>query len=137
MAGCAAVVRSRCPDAQIIAVEPDAKPALHESMRKGVRTAVPPPDTIADGLRVRVPGTLTWPIMQSHVDRVTLVSDAEMEDAMAWALSELRIVLEPSGATALAAAIREGRGRVGVVCTGGNADPALLARIAARVASSA
>ena len=54
---------------------------------------------------------------------------------MAWALSELRIVLEPSGAAALAAALREGSGRVGVVCTGGNVDPGLLAKIAARVAS--
>ena len=135
MAGCAVAMRARCPDAEIIAVEPDAKPALHESFVAGERVAVPPPDTIADGLRVRVPGELTWPILRRHVDRVTLVTDAEMEDAMAWALLELRIVLEPSGATALAAAMREGRGRVGVVCTGGNADPALLARIAARVAS--
>ena len=135
MAGCAVAIRAACPSAEIIAVEPDAKPAFHRSMAEGERVAVPPPDTIADGLRVRVPGSLTWPIMRSLVDRTTLVSDAEMEDAMAWALSELRVVLEPSGATALAAALRDGRGRVGVVCTGGNADPALLARIAARVAS--
>ena len=135
MAGCAVAIRARCPNAKIIAVEPDAKPAFHQSMAKGERTAVPPPNTIADGLRVRVPGALTWPIMQSLVDQTTLVSDDEMEAAMAWALSELRIVLEPSGATALAAALREGRGRVGVVCTGGNADPNLLAHIAARVAS--
>ena len=135
MAGCAVAIRAHCPDTEIIAVEPEAKPALHRSMATGKRTAVPPPDTIADGLRVRVPGELTWPVLQSHVDKVTLVSDAEMEEAMAWALSELRIVLEPSGATALAAALREGRGRVGVVCTGGNVDPQLLARIAARVAS--
>jgi len=96
---------------------------------------VPPPNTIADGLRVRVPGEKTWPVLQNHVDRVVLVNDAAMRQAMQWALSELRIVLEPSGATALAAALREGRGRCGVICTGGNADPAVLARVAQKVAS--
>jgi len=132
MAGCAVAVRALCPSAEIIAVEPQVKDALHRSLKSGVREAVPTPETIADGLRVRVVGESNWPILKSHVDRVVLVTDEELENAMAWALSELRIVLEPSGAAALAAALREGRGRVGVVCTGGNVDPELLARIAAR-----
>ena len=67
----------------------------------------------------------------THQDRY----GTSLERAMAWALSELRIVLEPSGAAALAAALKEGRGRVGVVCTGGNVDPELLVQITARVAS--
>lgn len=136
MAGCAVVIRALCPDAEIIAVEPAAKDSLYRSMQTGERTPVPPPDTIADGLRVRVPGELTWPVLRDCVDRVVLVTEEEMEDAVAWALSELRIVLEPSGAAPLAAALREGRGRCGVVCTGGNVDPGLLARIAARIASA-
>jgi len=135
MAGCAVAVRALCPSAEIIAVEPQVKDALHRSLQSGVREAVPTPETIADGLRVRMVGETNWPILQSHVDRVVLVTDDELERAMAWALSELRIVLEPSGAAALAAALKEGRGRVGVVCTGGNVDPELLVRIAARVAS--
>ena len=135
MAGCAVAVRALSPSTEIIAVEPGQKDALHRSLQSGEREAVPPPDTIADGLPVRVVGESNWPILKSHVDRSVLVSDEELEDAMAWALSELRIVLEPSGAAALAAALREGRGRVGVVCTGGNVDPALLVKIATRVAS--
>ena len=135
MAGCATVVRELCPSAEIIAVEPENKDALYRSLASGHREAVPPPHTIADGLRVRVVGETNWPVLHNLVDRVILVSDDELEDAMAWALSELRVVLEPSGAAALAAALKEGRGRVGVVCTGGNVDPALLAKIAARVAS--
>jgi len=135
MAGCAVAVRALCPSAEIIAVEPRVKDALHRSLQSGVREAVPTPETIADGLRVRVVGESNWPILKSHVDRVALVTDEELESAMAWALSELRIVLEPSGAAALAAALREGRGRVGVVCTGGNVDPELLVRIAAQAAS--
>lgn len=135
MAGCSVVTHALCPDAEIIAVEPAEKDALKRSLEAGQRVSVPPPNTIADGLRVRVPGEKTWPVLQHHVDRVVLVNDAAMRQAMQWALSELRIVLEPSGATALAAALREGRGRCGVICTGGNADPAVLARVAQKVAS--
>jgi threonine dehydratase len=71
-------------------------------------------------------------VLQRHVSRVELVSDDELLDAMGFALSELRLVLEPSGAAALAVALREGRGRCGVVLTGGNADPASLAEAFAR-----
>ena len=55
----------------------------------------------------------------------------EMLDAMAFALHELRLVLEPSGACALALARREARGRCGVLLSGGNVDPGRLAEVAA------
>jgi threonine dehydratase len=90
------------------------------------------PRTIADGLRVRTPGHLTWPVLKQHLSRVVLVTDAELEDAMLFALCELRLVLEPSGAASLAAALREGEGRCGVLLSGGNLDPRALARITAR-----
>lgn len=130
MAGCSVVVAALCPKAEIIAVEPENKDALRQSLAAGTRVAVPPPNTIADGLRVRVPGALTWPVLQQRVHRVALVSDLELVNAMRWALTELRLTLEPSGAAALAVALREGKGRCGVILTGGNVDPALLATIA-------
>jgi threonine dehydratase len=71
-------------------------------------------------------------VLQRHVARVELVSDEAMLDAMAFALRELRVVLEPSGAAALAVAMREGEGRCGVILSGGNVDPELLAEVAAR-----
>jgi threonine dehydratase len=132
MAGCAVVVAALCPDAEIVAVEPENKDALRRSLAAGERVPVEPPTTIADGLRVRVPGALTWPVLQRHVHRVALVRDNELREAMKWALTELRIVLEPSGAAALAVALREGRGRCGAILTGGNVDPALFAQIAQR-----
>ena len=135
MAGCSVAIRALCPNAEIIAVEPEAKDALKRSLSSGERTAVEPPTTIAVGLRVRVPGEVTWPILKEYVDRVVLVSEADMRRAMQWALTELRIVIEPSGAAALAAALKEGRGRCGIVCTGGNVDPAILAQVAKRAAS--
>jgi threo-3-hydroxy-L-aspartate ammonia-lyase len=54
---------------------------------------------------------------------VELVTDDELLDAMAWALNSVRLVLEPSGAASLALALREGRGRCGVLLSGGNVDP--------------
>ena len=136
MAGCAIATRAMAPNATIIAVEPAAKDSLHRSIKAGTRVSVPPPDTIADGLRVRVPGEMTWPHLRDHVDRTMLITDDEMKAAMAWALSELRIVLEPSGAVPLAAALKDGRGRCGIICTGGNVDPHLLIDIATQAASS-
>jgi threonine dehydratase len=62
---------------------------------------------------------------------VELVSDAEMIEAMRFALRELRLVLEPSGAASLALALREGRGRCAVILSGGNVEESLLAQVAA------
>jgi threonine dehydratase len=132
MAGCCVVLRALSPGAEIVGVEPEDGNDTQLSLAAGERRRVPPPTSIADGLRVRTPGRLTWPVLQSHVSRVELVSDAELEAAMAFALRELRLVLEPSGAASLAVALREGRGRCGVLLSGGNVEPALLARVAAR-----
>lgn len=136
MAGCAVAVHARSPGTEIVGVEPEDAGDTRQSLAKGERCRVPPPTTIADGLRVRIPGERTWPVLQRHLSRVELVSDEEMLDAMAVALSELRLVLEPSGAAALAVALREGRGRCGVVLSGGNVDPVLLARVVDRLKRS-
>jgi threonine dehydratase len=132
MAGCCVVLRALAPDAEIVGVEPEDANDTQLSLAAGERRRVPMPRTIADGLRVRTPGHLTWPVLKQHLSRVVLVTDAELEDAMLFALCELRLVLEPSGAASLAAALREGEGRCGVLLSGGNLDPRALARITAR-----
>ena len=91
-----------------------------------------PPKSIADGLRVRVPGEKTFAVIKKHVKRIELVDDDELLDAMDFALRRLRVVLEPSGAAALAVALREGRGRCGVILSGGNADMGLIQQVVAR-----
>ena len=126
MAGCATAIADLCPDAVIVGVEPEDANDTFLSMRAGERQIVPPPRTIADGLRVRTPGKGPWPVVQRLVSRIALVSDDELLDAMAWALVNLRIVLEPSGAASLAVALREAEGasgRRGVLLSGGNMHP--------------
>jgi threo-3-hydroxy-L-aspartate ammonia-lyase len=132
MAGCATALHALSPGTEIIGVEPEGANDTQLSLRAGERVAVPSPDTIADGLRVRTPGALTWPVVKALVQRIETVSDAEMLDAMAWAVDELRVILEPSGAASLAVALREGQGRCGVLLSGGNVDPDVLRQALSR-----
>jgi threo-3-hydroxy-L-aspartate ammonia-lyase len=135
MAGCAVALRALTPGTELVGVEPDDGNDTQLSLAAGERRTIPLPKTIADGLRMRTPGALTWPLLQKHLARVELVSDEEMLGAMGFALRALRLVLEPSGAASLAAALRDGRGRCGVLLSGGNVEPALLAEAARRAAA--
>ncbi len=123
MAGVATAAAAMIRGVQIIAVEPERARTTWLSMRAGDRVAIEAPDTIADGLRVRQLGRLTWPVIRERVTQAVAVSDDEILQAMSWARRELEVVLEPSGAAALAAARRDGSGRVGVVLSGGNVEP--------------
>jgi len=132
MAGTATAIHALCPDCEIVGVEPESGADTKISLEQGRRLEVPTPRTIADGLCVRKPGRVTFPMLQRLVDRVELVSDGELIDAIAWALSRLRVVLEPSGAAALAVALRESPpGRSAVLLSGGNLDPSLWPQVLA------
>lgn len=135
MAGCAVAVGTLCPGAEIVGCEPEDAGDTRASLKAGKRCTIPPSVSIADGLRARRPGEQTWPVLQKWVSRVELVSDDEMLDAMAWALHSVRLVLEPSGAASLALALREGRGRCGVLLSGGNVDADHLAEATTRAAA--
>ncbi len=137
MAGCAVAIRGTSPHTAIVGCEPEDGDDTRRSLAAGERVSVPPPRTIADGLRVRRPGRLTWPIVRDYVERIECVSDDEMLDAMAFALDALRLVLEPSGAASLALGLREGRGRCGVLLSGGNVEPEVLRAALERAPGSA
>ena len=132
MAGCATTVSSLSPDTQIIGVEPSTLPRVARSLERGDRVTLPAAETLADGLRVRQLGSLTWPIIQNLVHDVRAVDDEELLGAMAFAATELKLVLEPSGAASLAAALREGRGRCGVLLSGGNVDMKVFKQVVTR-----
>ena len=114
-------------------VEPDTADDTRQSFLKGERVSIPPPPTIADGLRVQSPGTLTFPILQQNAEDVLTVSDEEIIDTIQFFLFRMKLLVEPSGAAA-AAAVLHGRlpsdvKRAGVVVSGGNIDVDLLTEI--------
>jgi len=137
MAGCSTVATSLRPSMKIYGVEADTANDTYLSFKKGERVSIAPPPTIADGIRNLSPGTLTFPINQRNVTDVLLVSDKEIEEAVRFLLLRAKILVEPTGAVP-AAALLAGRlpmpkgSRVGVVLSGGNIDPALLADILTR-----
>ncbi|MBI2160115.1 MAG: pyridoxal-phosphate dependent enzyme [Candidatus Rokubacteria bacterium] len=134
MAGCSTVAKSLFPGIAVIGVEADTANDTYLSLQKGERVTIPPPPTIADGIRVTSPGALTFPILQKNLTDMSLVNDAEIVVAVRFLALRARLVVEPTGAVG-AAAVLAGKlpvargARVGVVLSGGNIDPALLVEI--------
>jgi threonine dehydratase len=124
MAGCATAATMMSPGIRMIGVEPAAGDDHARSLAAGERVEIDVPRTIADGQAISTPGELTFAVNRRLVDSFELVSDEEILVAMAFAFERLKIVLEPSGASALAALlagrIRGLPERVGVVLSGGN-----------------
>jgi threonine dehydratase len=121
------------PGIRCFPVEPDTADDTRQSFLKGERVTIPPPPTIADGLRVQSPGTLTFPILQQTAEDVLTVSDEEIMETIKFLLFRAKLLVEPSGAAA-AAAVFAGKlptdaRRVGVVLSGGNIDAELLSQI--------
>lgn len=126
IAGCATVAKALHPQLRVVGVEPEAGDDTKRSLEAGERVEVDVPRTIADGQQNTAPGVLTFPINERLVDDIALVSDAEIVAAMRFAFERLKIVTEPSGASALAALLAgtvDACGlRVGVTISGGNVD---------------
>jgi threonine dehydratase len=118
---------------RIIGVEPEASDDWRRSLRAGERVSVTVGKTIADGQQLPCPGELNFLVAQPLVEDVVTVSDPEIIAAMTWLFERLKLVCEPSGATALAALLAgriDARGlRVGVTLSGGNIDAARFVQI--------
>ncbi len=116
------------PGLRIFGVEPEQGNDTLLSLRAGERVAIPLPETIADGLRATKPGTLTFPLVQKHVEDIFLVSDQEIRAAMNFLLTRMKILVEPSGAASAAVMhgkLQTGLRKIGVILSGGNLDLAL------------
>ena len=132
MAGCSTVARGLSPGIAVVGVEADTANDTYLSLQKGERVTIPPPPTIADGIRPQSPGELTFPILRENLSEVALVSDQEIIAAVRFLALRVRVVAEPTGAVGAAAVLagKLARGaRVGVVISGGNIDPGLLIEI--------
>jgi threo-3-hydroxy-L-aspartate ammonia-lyase len=124
IAGSATAAKGVRPSIRVVGVEPAAGDDTKRSLAAGRRVSVEVPRTIADGQAASVPGELTFSINQRLVDDIVLVSDDEIRDGMRFAFDRMKLVMEPSGATPLAALLA-GRlapvpARVGVIVSGGN-----------------
>jgi len=131
ISGCSIAAKALDPSIRIFGVEPADANDTYLSLAAGKRVEIPPPATIADGLRSPMPGELTFPIVQQHVEQVILVTDDEIRATVKFLLTRLKILVEPSGAVSAAAVLFKklppGLERVGVVLSGGNVDYELLA----------
>jgi len=135
-AGIAPAVRARVPSAAVYTAEPQGFDDHARSFRSGRRErndAIT--GTICDALMARMPGEITFAINRSRVGACVNASDAEVAAAVAFAFSELKLVVEPGGAVALATLMTgkiDVRGKVAVaVLSGGNIDPELFFRLVA------
>jgi threo-3-hydroxy-L-aspartate ammonia-lyase len=134
-AGVSTAAKALNPGIRCFAVEPDTADDTRQSFLKGERVSIPPPPTIADGLRVQSPGKLTFPVLQKTAEDVLTVSDDQIVETIKFFLFRMKLLVEPSGAAAAAAVLMNklpsDARRVGVVLSGGNIDAALLARLLA------
>lgn len=131
LAGCATAAKALRPAIRVFGVEPEIANDYWLSLRRGEPVEIPPPATIADGLRTTKPGRWNFPIIQRLVDDVLLVSEEEIRETVKFILSRMKLVVEPSGAVAAAAVLAgklpERFRRVGIVLSGGNVDLETLA----------
>jgi threonine dehydratase len=133
LAGCGTAVRAVSRKTQVIGAEPEAADDTFRSFAAGERINIGVPVTIADGLQAPMPGRLTFPINQRLADGILVASEDEIKATMVMLLERQKLLVEPSGAVALAALIRHREAFAGkkvvVVLSGGNADLKLVAEL--------
>src|SRR6185312_4711780 len=138
IAGCSTAAKALRPGMRIVGVEPEAGDDTRRSLAAGERVRIDTPRTIADGQQADIPGRLTFEVNRRLVDAVEVVSDAEIVSAMAFLFDRMKLVAEPSGASALAALLA-GRidaagAQVGVIISGGNVGVARFCELLGRPA---
>jgi threonine dehydratase len=133
ISGVAIALKGAVPRVRVYGAETVAIPSMYESLERGALYRVDPKPTIADGMQSAIPGELTFESVRKNVDRVGLVNDAELEDAVYELLTLARVLAEPSGASPLAVMKGSLRGEPGhklvLVISGGNISVDLLRSI--------
>ncbi len=127
LAGVAAAVRALAPDVEVFGVEPRGAASMHASLLAGQAVELDSVASVADGLKPVRPGDLTFEHARSLVEAVLLVEDEDILRALAWCADEFRLLVEPSGAAAVAALLAgklPGQAKPTVaIISGGNVDP--------------
>jgi len=135
LSGCAAAAAALSPNCRVIGVEPEAGDDATRSFKTKTLQTVTNPETIADGARTPSLGKLTFTMVMALVHDMMTVSDRELATTMFYLWERMKIVVEPTGALAAAAALSgrvDLRGkRAGVLISGGNVDMAAIPRLLA------
>ena len=139
ISGSAVAARERCPGCRVIGVEPESADDATRSFRTGRLHTVRDPQTIADGARTPSLGRFTLPIVRRLLADMATVSEGRIARATLLCWERMKLVVEPTGALALAGLLRLAREdpsavrdrRVGVILSGGNVDPGAVERILA------
>ncbi|SFU32464.1 threonine dehydratase [Methylobacterium sp. 174MFSha1.1] len=132
LAGSCLSAKALSPGVEIWGVEPEAGNDGQQSLAKGEVVRIPVPVSIADGALTTHLGQHTFPIIQRDAAGIVTATDAQLVAAMRFFVERMKLVVEPTGCLAAAAAFEgavpvKGK-RVGVILSGGNVDPAALAR---------
>ncbi|GHD45274.1 threonine ammonia-lyase [Streptomyces galbus] len=131
-AGIAVAVKAVRPDVRIVGVQAAGAAAYPPSLAAGRPVALESPATMADGIKVGRPGDVPFALIGELVDEVCTVSEDELSAALLLCLERAKLVVEPAGASPVAALLsRPGafEGPVVAVLSGGNVDPVLMQRV--------
>ena len=131
-AGTLIAIKEKNPNIKVVGVQSRSFPSMYESVKQGAITSSGGARTIADGISVKIPGQLTFSIINELIDEIVLVDDTEITKAMFLLMERMKFVVEPAGAVSLAYLISKkpspGK-KVVAVLAGGNVDMYLLGQI--------
>lgn len=135
LSGCATAAKALSSNCRVFGVEPEAGNDMQQSLARGEIVHIDVPRTIADGAQTQHAGQLTFPVIQALVEGILTVSDAELVATMRFFAERMKMVVEPTGCLAAAAAL-EGKldlagKRVGIIISGGNVGPDRYAELLA------
>ncbi|MEU8984207.1 threonine ammonia-lyase [Streptomyces sp. NPDC048309] len=131
-AGVALAVKSIRPDVRVVGVQAEGAAAYPPSLAAGRPVSIENPATMADGIKVGRPGDVPFRLIEELVDEVRTVSENNLSSALLLCLERAKLVVEPAGASSVAALLREPgafEGPVVALLSGGNVDPLLMQRI--------
>lgn len=134
ISGVATAIKETNPSVRVIGAEPALTPKYYQSRIHGVRTSLPLKDTIADGVRISVPGQNPFPIIEKYVDEIVLVEDEHIVAGMRALAKDAKLIAEPAASIGLGALLAGSvkvrpDEKVCLVLSGGNWDLCDLADV--------
>jgi threonine ammonia-lyase medium form len=133
ISGCAVAAKNLFPNVRVIGVETEGANDCYQSFRAGKIISLATTNTIADGMRTNAVGEINFGIIRSYVDDIITIKDDDLYPMMKFFFERMKIIVEPTGAVAPSAAVKNTLGisgkKICAVISGGNIDPQILKQI--------